>query len=182
MKAAVSLLLSTLLVGCSQSGPVKKDPMSYLYLPPVGTTVELHKPLTVPGGHTRVFLQRGEVVSKQGFDRYVPSCNFEIRTLSEQPREIDAEAFPVIRVQRETAEIVQQYHPVILAGLNFTGIDTGLPMVVRSVHLWVGTDLQPDVMRVTCRGAFADPPDADPPSIEQMRQALGSYASLILPD
>lgn len=129
-----------------------------------------------------MFLQRGEVISKQRFDRYVPSCNFEVRTLSEQTRDITPEPFLITKVQRETAEIVQLVYPVMLAGLNFAGMDDGQPMVVRSVHLWIGTDLRPDVMRMTCRGAFGDPSDADPPSIEQMRQALGSYASLKLPE
>ncbi len=182
MKISASLLLSSLLVGCSQTGLVNKDPATYWTLPPVGTTVELHETLTVPGGHTRVFLQRGKVVSKQGFDRYVPSCNFEIRTLSEQSREIRPESFLVTRVQRETAEVVQQDYPVMLAGLNHAGMDDGLPMIVQSVHLWISTDLQPDIMRLTCRGAFDDPSAVEPPSIEQMRKALGNYASLKLPE
>ncbi|MEN8180431.1 MAG: hypothetical protein ABFS39_17665 [Pseudomonadota bacterium] len=183
MKATASLFLGALLVGCSQNGLKTMDADTYWALPAVGATLELHKPLSVPAGHTRVFLQRGEVVSKQRFDRYAPSCNFEVRTLSEQSREIKPEPFLITRVQRETAEVVQQqYFPVILAGLNLAGMDDGLPMIVRSVHLWISTDLQPDVMRVTCRGAFDDLPDADPPSIEQMRQALGGYASLQLPE
>lgn len=135
----------------------------------------------MPPGHTRVFLQRGEVVSKQAFDRYVPSCNFEIRTLSEQVRIISPESFLVTRIQRETSEVVQLALPKVLAGLHLAGMDSGLPMVVRSVHLWIGSDLQPDLMRLTCRGAFDDMPTAYPPSIEEMREALGTHARIVLP-
>lgn len=182
MKIIVSLLACGLLVGCSQS-LLKPDAGSVWYLPPVGTMIELHKPLTVPGGQTRVFLQRGEVAAKQAFDRYVPSCNFELRKLSQDSREIAPETFFVVRVQRETAEVVRQVeNPIKMAGLGLVGRDNGLPMVVHSVHLWVGSVLQPDVMRLTCRGAFDDPSEAEPPSIQQMGQALGSYASLRLPE
>ncbi len=182
MRVSAPLLLSLLLMGCSHDGQLKSTSAAYWKLPPVGTSIELHQPLRVPAGHTRVFLQRGEVVAKQRFDRYVPSCNFEVRTLLEQTREIEAESFLVTRVQRETAEVVQQVYPVLQAGLDLAGMDDGLPMIVLSVHLWISSDQQPDVMRLTCRGAFDDPSQADPPSIEQMQEALGSIASLVLPD
>jgi hypothetical protein len=177
------LLLGLVVTGCSQNALVKPDPASVHYLPPVGSRVELHRPLSVPGGHTRVFLQGGEPVSKAGFDRYRPSCNFEIRSLSDQPREILPGSFLVTRVQRENAEVVlRPVTPVMLAGPYFAGRDDGLPMIVRSVHLWLADDRQPDLMRLTCRGGFDDPWDADPPSIEQMRRAIGGYASLELPE
>ena len=182
MKPSITLLLSALLVGCSQNSLLKSPAAAHWRLPPVGTSVELHKPLSVPAGYTRVFLQRGEVVAKQRFDRYVPSCSFEVRTLSETVRDISPESFLVTRVQRESAEVVQQVYPLMQASLDLAGRDDGLPMIVLSVHLWISSDQQPDVMRLTCRGAFDDPPQAEPPSIEQMQEALGSYASLKLPE
>jgi hypothetical protein len=54
-------------------------------------------------------------------------------------------------------------------------------MVTRGVHLWFGSDIQPDVMRMTCRGGFDDPWRAELPSIDEMRAALGAYAGLTLP-
>jgi hypothetical protein len=56
----------------------------------------------------------------------------------------------------------------------------GKPMVVRGYHLWLGSDRQPDVMRMTCRGAFDDINRADPPSLEEVRRALGEVAELSL--
>jgi hypothetical protein len=54
-------------------------------------------------------------------------------------------------------------------------------MVTHSVHMWIGSDLQPNLMRLTCRGAFDDLPKADPPSIAEMQAALGNIAEIILP-
>ena len=77
--------------------------------------------------------------------------------------------------------MVQLALPKVLAGLHLAGMDSGLPMVVRSVHLWIGSDLQPDLMRLTCRGACDDMPTAYPPSMEEMGEALGTYARIVLP-
>jgi hypothetical protein len=49
------------------------------------------------------------------------------------------------------------------------------------VHLWFGSDLPPDVMRLTCRGAFDEPWDVESPSINEMRTSLGDYARIVLP-
>ena len=180
---ALLMLTGLLLTACSQSGLVKQDTASTLYLPPVGSTIELKKPLSVPGGRTRIFIQGGKVSSLGGVDQYRPNCNFEVRTLADQPREIKPEDFPVVRVQRVTEEVVQLELPRRVAGLGLAGMDSdsSLPMVVRGVHLWIGSDTQPDVMRMTCRGAFADAWAAEMPSIDQMNRALGDYASLQLP-
>jgi hypothetical protein len=182
MKALIVVVLAGLLSSaCSQSGWVKPDPASHLYLPPVGTLVELQRPLTVPPGHTRVFLQGGK--ANRGFDQYAPNCDFEIRTLSDQPQVISPETFLVVKVQRLTEEVVQLDRPVQLASRGYAGLDGGggQPMIVQGVHLWFGSDLQPDVMRLTCRGAFDEPWDVESPSINEMRTALGDYARIVLP-
>jgi hypothetical protein len=178
----VLLASLTLLTGCGQSSLVKRGPDSPYYAPPVGTSIRLLKPLSVPGGHTRVFLQRGQVVSKQGFDRYLPNCNFEVKTLSDQSREIRPEAFIVVRVQQEMSQVVQNDQPRRVASLVLAmEDDSGTPMIVQGIHLWIASDQQPDVMRLTCRGSFNDMPRAYPPSINEMRAALGGYAELELP-
>ena len=182
MKNRVGIVLAGLLaVACSQSGLVRKDTASTHYLPPVGTLIELHKPIEVAAGRTRVFLQRGAVSA--GIDQYAPSCNFEVRKLSEQPQVISPEDFLVVKVQRVTEEVVRLAQPVQVAALGLAGLDadSGLPMITRGVHLWIGSDTQPDVMRLTCRGGFDDPWRAELPSIDEMRTALGDYASLTLP-
>lgn len=175
------LFILASLTGCGIPQLAKEDVNSVYYLPPVGSTIKLKQGLSVPPGHTRVFLQRGEVVPKQSFDRYYPYCNFEIRTLADTPRSILPEDFLVVRVQIQTTEIVEA-QPVQLAALwSAGGMDDGLPLVARGVHLWVGSDKQPDVMRLTCYGAFDNLPDAEPPSITDMRKTLGEVAELILP-
>jgi hypothetical protein len=181
MKQTLILILACLLLAaCSQSGWIRQDTASTFYLPPIGTLVELKQPLTVRPGRARVFLQGGKV--SQGIDQYAPNCNFEIRTLSEQSQVIEPETFLVVRVQRLTEEVVQLTRPIRVASRGGgIGGDGGHSMVTRGVHLWFGSDIQPDVMRMTCRGGFDDPWRAELPSIDEMRAALGAYAGLTLP-
>ena len=179
--AALSALL-LLLMGCAPTTMTTKDPANPYYMPPAGTKIQLNQPVTVPAGVARVFIQRGQLVNKMAFDRYVPSCNFELNSLSDKPQTIAPETFLVVRVQQEMSEVVQLEAPIRVASLKLAGKnDSGLPMVTHSVHLWIGSDLQPNLRRLTCRGAFDDMPTAYPPSIIEMRAALGNIAEIILP-
>ena len=179
MRTYITLLTLLFLLGCAQSGLTPRDPASPYYAPPAGSKIELKRPITVPAGATRVFLQRGELVQGMHFDRYLPSCNFEVRELSEQPQTIEPETFLVVRVQREEAEVVTRPGPPVQVASNSD--DGGLPMVTESIHLWLGSSQQPGLMRLTCRGAFDDVWRAYPPSIDEIRTALGDYAGIVLP-
>ena len=179
MKRFLAMLLALLAAGCSQRYMVNDD-LDYAYnLPPVGSTLELKKPITVPAGEVRIFLQRGELFKKSDFDRYEPSCSFELRTLADVPREIQPDTFIVTKVERIMQQVVQVEKPA--PGFVKTAFDDGgKPMVVHGYHLWLGSDKQPDVMRMTCRGYFDDINRADPPSLNDVTQSLGDYADLKL--
>jgi hypothetical protein len=134
----------------------------------------------IPGGETRIFLQNGEPMKKSDFDRYKPSCSLEVRKLADRPREIEPDSFVVTQVQRLTEEVVERSTPP--SGLMKVDREVGgKPLVVRGYHLWLGSDKQPDVMRMTCLGAFDDINRADPPSLAEVKKSLGDYAELILP-
>lgn len=172
--------LVSLLVGCAGDYLAGGGSDSPYYPPPVGSSVVLKRPLTVPAGETRIFLQGGEMMEKSRFDRYKPSCSFELRELAEAPRTIAPDSFIVTRVEHLTQEIVQRFGPrrgLLRSGLDY---DSSPPFVVRGYHLWLGSERQLDVMRMTCRGAFADLPEAYPPSLGEVSRALGDYAELIL--
>jgi hypothetical protein len=179
MKRFLAMFLVLLLAGCSQQYMVNDD-LDYAYnLPPVGSTLVVKKPITVPAGEVRVFLQRGELFKKSDFDRYQPSCSLELRKLADVAREIEPDSFIVTKVQRLVQEVVQS--TATAPGLMKAAFDEGgKPMVVHGYHLWLGSDKQPDVMRMTCRGYFDDLSKADPPSLNDVAKSLGDYAELKL--
>ncbi|MEJ2396384.1 MAG: hypothetical protein P8Z77_16910 [Candidatus Thiodiazotropha sp.] len=179
MKQFAVMFAALLLVACSQQYLVNVD-ADYAYnLPPVGSTLVLKKPITIPAGEVRVFLQHGEVFRKSDFDRYEPSCSLELRKLADVAREIEPDSFLVTKVQRLMQQVVQREQP--RAGLMKVDMDSGgKPMVIHGYHLWLGSDKQPGVMRMTCRGYFDDINRADPPSLNDVAKSLGDYAELSL--
>lgn len=180
MKGLFSILLVLLTSACAQQAMVNDD-LDYAYnLPPVGSTLVLQKPVTIPAGQVRVFLQRGEIFSKAEFDRYEPSCSLELRKLADVPRTIEPDQFIITRVQRLMQQVVDE--PPAVNGLMKASFDDsgGKPMVVHGYHLWLGSESQPGVMRMTCRGYFDDISRAEPPSLNDVKTSLGDYGHLKL--
>ncbi|WP_456404583.1 hypothetical protein [Thiolapillus sp.] len=173
MKPVVLTLLSSLaLAGCSSWLPDYSDEDS-------GHRLILHKPLTVSPGNARVFLQQGKMLPSLAFNQYEIGCSFEVRNLSEQPQSIEADTFVVNRVQHLVEEVAS-WRPVVLASLTLAGaeVDTSPPDIFLGYHFWLHSEQQPDVLRMTCRGAFAEPWEAEYPTLGEIAAALGDYASL----
>jgi hypothetical protein len=180
MKQLGAIVVALLLAACSQQYLVNNDSDYPYNLPPVGSMVVVNKAIAVPAGEVRIFLQQGKLYSKQEFDRYEPSCSFELRKLADVPREILPGSFIVTKVQRLMQQVVRMDKPS--SGLmKVVDIETsGNPMVVHGYHLWLGSESQPDVMRMTCRGYFDDLNRAEPPSLNDVTKSLGKFADLIL--
>lgn len=180
MRRLLAMLLVPLLSACAQTALVNNDPDYPYNLPPVGSTLTLNRAVSVPAGEVRVFLQHGEVFRKSDFDRYEPSCSLELRKLADVPRSIEPDQFIVTKVQRLMQQVVENRQP--RGGLMKVGFDDGggKPMVVHGYHLWLGSDNQPDVMRMTCRGFFDDINRAEPPSLNDVMKSLGGFAELKL--
>jgi hypothetical protein len=120
----------------------------------------------------------------RAFDSFWPNCNFEVGRLDQENSQIiEPDRFTVRRSQFLTEEVVQRAEAVHLASLRLAdGQDSGgHSMIYEGWHLWLESPDQPDVRRLTCRGVFADPHRADPPSIAEIRDALGDIATLLLP-
>ncbi len=171
MKRILLLLLLSLLGGCLL--PDYRDEDS-------GYRLVLHRPVTVPPERARVFIQEGRVTGT-GFDSYRVSCNLEVRRLSERPQVIEPDTFVVNRVQAFFEEVARnRWSPRRLAGLGLAGgeVDSGLSDIFRGWHFWLHSPRQPDVIRLTCRGVFAAPWEAVPPTLEEIAEALGAVATL----
>ena len=167
------------LMGCA--GANRPDPSSPFWLPPVGTVVDLHRALTVPPPAARLFIQRGEVLSG-GLNQYHPSCNFELEKISEQPQVIEPGRFKVVRVWGQQGDFVQHGPGRRAGALLAENPDSGSTMIIHQVHMRLASEQQPDVRNLSCRGGLDDPWLARPPSVDEMGEALGEVADLVLPD
>ncbi len=170
---AVMITLVVLLTGCAGSGAYYAPASS---LVGAGTLVRLNQDLEIPAERTRVFFQRGKVLPDGGFDQYYPSCDLEVRTLSPEPQRVVKDRFMVTRIEYGQ-EAVARLEDVRVAAIGI-GVGSALwwdrgESIFRYLRIWLYSERQPDVMRLTCRGAWEDYFRANPPNDVEIRIALG---------
>ncbi len=171
-------LAAALLMGCSEQ-QIRDTDSPYFRLP-VGTVVELNQQLEMPAERTRIFFQRGAVLGKQGIDLYYPSCNLEVRDLKTEVQLIEPDSFAIVHT-RQGKESVVAWDGIKLAGLGWSfDLGGGPPMVHRYYHYRLESERQPQVMRLTCRGALADLWQAKSPTLAETKEALGEVATILL--
>ena len=149
-------------------------------IPKPGSTVKIKRTLVVPPGYTKVYLQRGQVVSKRNLDRYYPSCNFEVWKLRQTPTKIHPGTFSVARTVRDI-DFMVQLNPLQRDAPRRVDSDYGgMDMIIHVVHMRLKSTKQPNVYRLTCRSWQDFPPEAKEPTMKDMREALGGKASIRL--
>ncbi|MCW9089119.1 MAG: hypothetical protein OQK54_06280 [Gammaproteobacteria bacterium] len=179
-KLATVVLLGILLAGCQQT-PVRDEGSNRSRIT-VGSTLTLNKPLVVPAGHARVFLQYGKVREKVRLKRYQPHCNFEITVVSDGTQRIEPGEFVVTDLSMDEEEVVRRSGPLRYAALQLSDDGDMAPQIALLIHHKLHAEGQPQVMRLTCHGGFADPWQAEYPSVSAIREALGEWVTLELAD
>lgn len=174
LRPLLAILLTVLLAGCSNfmGRPDNSQDTGY--------QVVLHKPLTIVPEVSRVFLQAGESFPQYGLNEYEPHCSFEVRqVLPQQTQTIEPDTFKVTRVQYLREEVVW-LRPVQVASLQLAdaGIDSSPSDIFEGYHLWLYSENQPDVLRMTCRYILTEPYNSRPPTLAEMRFSLGELATL----
>jgi len=169
-------LLVVWLTACQQA-PVRDENSPRSRIVP-GSTVVLNKPLTVPAGHARVFLQDGEVREKVRLKRYYPHCNFEIRSVSDGTLRIEPGRFLVTGISTDEVELVRRRGALQYASLRLSDGGEMIPQVARLIHHQLHAEGRPEVMRLTCHGGFSDPWRVEYPSVADIRQDLGEWVTL----
>jgi len=181
-----SLLTSLGLLSACNAALVT-DPNARNYVPTPGSTVTVKQRIEVPGGQTRIFLQRGKLITKPSrLDHYWPNCNFEINTLEETPRYIEPGVYTVTRTTRQEKEVVlQQTRHIQLAAVSISGVlarGDGPAMLFEEVKMTLRSAQLSDMRNLACRGVLTDPVLVEAPTLAEIRQALGNYASISVPE
>lgn len=179
MMTRISLLLvltASTVFGCAVQTADESSPD---YRLPAGTELVLRETLVVPAGSARVFLQRGAVVAKARLDYYNPHCNFELREVSDGTARIEPDVFFITRVTVGFEEVVGRELPHY-AGVGLPTFDDMRPFITRYVRHDLNSAVQPQVMRMTCHGGFDDSWWAELPTLNEIRAALGTFATVQL--
>jgi len=179
-RIVVSMLLLITTHGCSRL--TVTDPNALYFVPPPGSQVVVKQRLEVPPGMTRVYLQHGKVIPKSARNDYAVNCNFEINTVSDAPRHIEPGEYIVSRSQRRTDSIVG-LEPVRVASLvsSMMERDGGTPLMFEELRFTLTATSPSDLRELACRGVMSFPAEIVPPTLAEMRRALGDYAEIRVP-
>lgn len=190
MKSCRSVLLlagAFALAACQTTYEGNED--SPYYVVPPGTPLLLNQPLTIPPEQVSVWLQDGRVIDANDARMYYPHCKFEVRERMPTAQTVTPDEFIVTRVTRSLMHSVRAPDPsermVARIGVGFgfgAGINMGTngPSVQTfATRMNLGSDRQPNVMRLTC-GHWDYPYDGRHLTISEIRNALGGVFDLRL--
>jgi len=174
------------LVACQKSATVR-EAVGQGFVQLEGSQLVLKQPLLVPAGRARVFIQAGSSadapsrVLSGGFDHYRPHCAFEIRHVDHGGFTIEPDTF-VIRWVQGSLERVVMADTLRLAALHLgmgVGLDSGGSSAYhQGYHFWLASERQPEVMRMSCYGVYAEPFELYPPTLQEIREALHGIAEI----
>lgn len=168
----IALALVVQLAGCSQSAVRNgTDPLAFLA---PGSEIQLTRDLDVPAGNTRIFFQRGKAISKSELDFYHTSCDLEVRELQQETQRVSSDLFVVGRLRTGIESVVTRgLLQFADSNLSLRIFGDGGPSIHRYLRVDMHSTLQPNVMRLTCRGAWADYFEARLPGEVEIKLALG---------
>lgn len=178
MKHLIAIpLVALLLSACQTSSTIRETSDGSVYRQLEGTTLVLNQDLDIAAERARVFIQNGAV--RSGFDSYRTHCAFEIDDVRHDGAVIRADSFTVSRVQSAIVQVVMREPLRVAALMRVDGIDGGgSGSYYAGYHLWLASANQPQVRRVSCFGVYAQPYELYPPTVEEIRSALGQIATL----
>ena len=169
-----TFLIGLLLPSC-QAYVVRStaDENSPYYSVPVGAVLVLHQPLVIAPTYARIYFQNGQVAP--AINEFIPHCQLQVRQVLPVPQSVYPDEFTIVRVSYGVIEMAA------IPGLQWAhGVGGGTSDIMKVQRLRLHSKTQPDVLNLICAGALDTPLLARPPSVSEMRAALGSYAGLRL--
>ncbi len=186
MRSRLLVFLSTVLLAACQIDTSRYPDSSPFKPVPVGSTLELHQPVTIPADKLAVYLQGGKVLPYSDINVTMAHCKFQLYRLSDRERTVHPDRFRITKVQHE------ETHSVSWPGIQYAAGRVGIGINMRigssggdsdgpSVRAFV-TQMrlqsanQPEVFRLSC--GHVDDPGSHFLSIEQIRKVLGEVLTL----
>jgi len=190
LQGSILALMTISLMGCSTTPP--KSLMNIQ----AGEYFVLNQAVNIPAGKVRSFIQFGQL-SGGGFNSTEKHCRIELYALSDKATTIQPERFLIERVNTGEEMIAQNEIAIQFAQNQYASVKTDVmdnmtlafgdnqrPETMDLVHLYLKSDKQPNVYRLTCAGSLSDGTtlfDAERssrPQREDVNRILGSVGAI----
>lgn len=178
----LTLPLLLVLAACQ---PLSSYPVdSPWYQPPAGAEWVLNRSIEIPPDSATVRFQFGQIV--RGLNEFEPNCVFELTTVRTTPQPVAPQTFVITKVRSGSSFRNSMRAP----GLRFVKThlgadDSGPTRYFYKTEMFLRSDKQPNVLMLTCQHAWESGSSSfeyqRPPTVAEMREALGAYFTLRLP-
>jgi hypothetical protein len=148
-----------------------------------GGEFTLHRDITIAPGRRRMSFQDG--TPAYAYSEFYPHCELVVPEIREEPQIIPASHYQIERVFGETHYVSRLHQaPVLLAargtGHKLLASDTG-EWIMQAYHISLQADVLSHPLMLICGGSYNIPYDARYPTLAEMQQSLGDYATISLP-
>jgi len=146
-----------------------------------GGQFTLHRDITIAPGRVRIIFQEG--AAGYGASEYQPRCELEVRDILETPQTIPAGSYrigKVIGMQRYVRRPAEG--TLLAAGGDALRLadDTSNEWYMYTYRMQLLNEQQADAASLVCGGAYNFAFYARYPTLQEMRDSLGDYATLTL--
>ena len=142
----------------------------------------MHRAVSIPPGRVRVIFQQG--IATHGATELQPRCELEVRRIMETPQTIPAGSFRIGKVRGMQRFVKRQSERIMLAAIGepvrlADDGDNQWYMYTYRMQL-LNEQPQDEAPTLVCGGAYNFAYYARYPTLQEMRDALGDYATLTL--
>lgn len=151
--------------------------------PTPGSRLELRVTIPLPAESYTVYFQSGGK-GLSGFNRFEPHCQLHAKGVSDGSLVLQPRSYEIDRVTYKTPIYVRNTPIQLTASEGFrlqvADRDDGPSDVIEVVEMTFKQTPDSQALGLTCGGGQDVPSEALPPSIEEIRMALGAHARLVL--
>lgn len=140
--------------------------------------IEINNELVIQPLHTRAYLQYGELIHPDVLNLYETNCEIEVKQVLEVNQIINPGRYEIAHIIIDESSVVFLPHQAIQYAMGGGG--TGSYDTKAFWQFTLQSDENPDVLFMLCRGVQEDVAEAELPTIEEIKQAVGDNITIHL--
>lgn len=151
------------------------------YYPPILSKIILKQTLNVGADKAGLYIQDGQTKGSS-HSRFKPFCYIRFLNVKQTPRTIQPDTFTIKSSRIETRLIAKNKPFSTPYGMiSYRLADSTPSDILEVITMRIVSAKQPSVYLLECGGVENSPSQVEPPTIANMRSAMGNIMSLQLP-